>query len=161
MKRITVFCLILTAIMIFVSCGNASKNDFYGGELLDEERMSEIKSSFFTTEADETTETVEITEEIETTEEIKATETLEKNETESVSKIIAETKAQETEYNERKEDSTHSEIDGVETVFWTKNGEVWHLSRDCRYIKSSTVVSGSLEEAIEQGKSRACSSCGK
>ena len=52
-------------------------------------------------------------------------------------------------------------VDENGIVYWTKKGKVWHVSKDCRYIKNSEVESGTADNAIEAGKERACSSCGK
>lgn len=46
------------------------------------------------------------------------------------------------------------------TVYWVKSGEVWHISEKCRSLaRSKTVLSGSVDEAIAAGKSRACKIC--
>lgn len=60
------------------------------------------------------------------------------------------------------ESSTETNISNYETVYWTKSGTVWHLFKDCGHLKNSkTVISGSLEEAINEGKEKVCSSCNK
>ena len=47
---------------------------------------------------------------------------------------------------------------GAGTVYWTPNGEVYHLSSRCRTLsRSRTIYSGTVAES---GKSRACSVCG-
>ena len=46
------------------------------------------------------------------------------------------------------------------TVFWLESGSVYHRDSDCRYIKEKqNVQSGTVTEATEAGKTRACSSC--
>ena len=46
------------------------------------------------------------------------------------------------------------------TVYWTKGGGVYHLYKDCSYIKSSSeIISGSIEDALEEKKSGVCSRC--
>lgn len=46
-------------------------------------------------------------------------------------------------------------------VYWTKGGSVWHISRSCSALKNSTdILSGSEDEALAAGKSRACKKCG-
>ena len=59
------------------------------------------------------------------------------------------------------QDSTQPDDDEADgTVYWTKKGGVYHLYRDCSYIKSSSeVISGTAEEALEAGKSDVCSRC--
>ena len=44
-------------------------------------------------------------------------------------------------------------------VYWTPNGSVWHIDKDCITLKKSKVsLSGSIEES---GKSRGCKVCTK
>lgn len=48
------------------------------------------------------------------------------------------------------------------TVFWLKNGTVYHVSQTCYHIKEKQgVLAGTVDEALAAGKSRVCSSCGK
>ena len=66
----------------------------------------------------------------------------------------------ETESETESETETETKI--METVYWTKGGEVWHLFKDCGYLKNSkSILSGSVEEAIENGKEKVCTSCSK
>lgn len=45
----------------------------------------------------------------------------------------------------------------TETVYWTPNGEVYHLYRSCPSLNHSTVIeSGRIEES---GKPRVCHNC--
>lgn len=47
------------------------------------------------------------------------------------------------------------------TVYWTKGGSVWHVSRGCSALKNSTdILSGTEDEALAAGKSRVCKKCG-
>ena len=139
MKKIALLCCALIIAFSFASCASVSENEFYGGELLDDSKMSEIKSSVFATE----------------TAEDKSTSNPTKTEKNS------ETKIHESEYNENTEEISDGTAANADVVFWTKSGEVWHLSEDCRHLKKSTsIISGTLDEAIDQGKKRACSSCG-
>ena len=128
--------IVLTFALMLVFCSCADKMEFYGGELLDSEKLSEIASSVF------------------------ATETAEKLLSEKETEDLTETREQDAEYNE---DTTyiHENSEDDQTVFWTKGGKVWHLSKNCGYIKNSEVESGSLSDAVESKKERVCSSCGK
>ncbi len=50
----------------------------------------------------------------------------------------------------------------TETVYWVKNGEVWHISEKCPSLsRSKTILSGTAAEAIENGKTRVCKRCGQ
>ena len=45
--------------------------------------------------------------------------------------------------------------------YWLKNGQVYHITRDCTYIKGKeNVLSGMVEDATQAGKARVCSACG-
>lgn len=52
-------------------------------------------------------------------------------------------------------------VSGENTVFWTDGGSVWHVTENCSALaKSKTVLSGSREEAMADGKTRVCKRCG-
>lgn len=45
-------------------------------------------------------------------------------------------------------------------AYWTPFGEVYHFNPDCQYIKNSaTIYSGTLQDAINSHRDRACSGC--
>lgn len=45
-------------------------------------------------------------------------------------------------------------------AYWTPFGEVYHFNPDCQYIKNSgTIYSGTISDALEAGRNRACSGC--
>ena len=45
-------------------------------------------------------------------------------------------------------------------AYWTPFGEVYHFNPDCQYIKNSgTIYSGTMSDALEAGRNRACSGC--
>lgn len=45
-------------------------------------------------------------------------------------------------------------------AYWTPFGEVYHFNPDCQYVKNSgTIYSGTVSDAIEAGRTRACSGC--
>lgn len=48
------------------------------------------------------------------------------------------------------------------TVFYAKNGKVYHSHEDCGYLKNSKeVLNGKVKDAFEAEKSRLCKSCAK
>ena len=58
---------------------------------------------------------------------------------------------------------TETNESGNVVVFWLEGGSVWHLSRSCSTVKkadSSKVKSGSVQDALNDGKERACKICG-
>lgn len=45
-------------------------------------------------------------------------------------------------------------------VFWTPSGSIWHASYECSYLSNSKeIYHGTVEEAMLDGKERACSRC--
>ncbi len=47
------------------------------------------------------------------------------------------------------------------TVYWVANGEVWHVSEKCPSLsRSKKILSGSVEDALLNGKARVCKRCG-
>lgn len=158
MKRTIALLFVAFFILSSVSCSMVHGNHetFNGGEILDDEKMSEIRSQIYSTFE---TETVK--------DEATQTDKTETNEEET------ETNEDETD-NSSSETETESDISSSDTVmpeetetsmkadvYWIESGEVWHIKRDCRYLKNKTVVSGSVEDAVAAGKIRACSACGK
>lgn len=61
------------------------------------------------------------------------------------------------------EESSAVEDEIIENpCYWTPNGKTWHTDRDCHYIKNSKdVISGSVEQAKNEGKTSLCSACAK
>ena len=56
---------------------------------------------------------------------------------------------------------TTTAINQEQTVYWVKNGEVWHISINCPSLaRSKNILSGSLDDAMAAGKERACKRCG-
>ena len=148
---------------------SSNEGSFYGGEPLDSEKLSEIRSSVFASDSEETTkaESVITEKENETdtagetegdveSETEKVTETEVK--TESPTEIVTEEITSEEAITTETEDPSN---EASEIVFWTEKGGVWHTSANCRYIKNSEVISGTVNEAIESGKERLCSVCEK
>ena len=49
----------------------------------------------------------------------------------------------------------------TQSCYYTPNGSVWHLDATCHYlVKSKNVITATVREAIEQGKTKPCSHCG-
>lgn len=169
-KRIVLAIIAVLVILLLTSCAN-DENKFEGGELLDEEKLSEIRSSVFAEDG------VELSTEIENTEinsfdtqaeglEISENTTVE---TELESAIDTERESAIDTYSDSLSESELSSDDETEyvseeseeEVYWTEKGSVWHISEDCRYIKNSNVICGTVVDAIEAGMERACSVCEK
>ena len=140
--------IIAVLVMTMITACTDSENRFDGGELLDEEKLSEIRSSvFYEEKAEISTETP-------------INETEFESETETESESETETEA-ETEASTERPIESELQTEDEETVYWTENGSVWHNSEGCRYIKNSNVICGTVDDAIEAGMERACSACGK
>lgn len=59
---------------------------------------------------------------------------------------------------------TETDESGSLIVYWLPGGSVWHASKDCSSVAKSDpakVVSGSIADAISEGKDRACQKCSK
>lgn len=60
------------------------------------------------------------------------------------------------------EDRTTNEITGDlnRTAYWTKSGKSYHFSKDCPSLsKSKSISSGTLQEALNVGKTDPCNNC--
>ena len=45
-------------------------------------------------------------------------------------------------------------------VYWSDGGSVYHYASDCRHLKDAkSIHAGSIREAQENGKEKACSAC--
>ena len=105
-------------------------NRFVGGELLDDDMMSEIKEEIFGSEI----------------------------ESSSDSDIEESSVNDDEDYETLDSEENNESYDGL--VYWTKSGSVWHTYEDCGSLKNSNnVFSGSVDEAIESGKNKLCSRC--
>ena len=130
--------LIIAALLLIITCSacdfDESKYHLSGGELLDEEKMSEIKNEVLSVITFETD-----------TEEV----------TDSKNDLTGDSDETVTD--------GQNNIDTDEiTVYWTKSGSVWHTSADCYHLRKSTeILSGTVTEAQEAGKLKLCSNCGK
>lgn len=125
-KHFVVIGLLILAVFA-TSCDifTPSNEVFKGGEILNAEKMSEIKAEIFGS-ADETTDSV-----IETT-------------------------------SNDSSKSENSEVEQPSEVYWTSGGSVWHLYEDCGHLKrGKDIISGTVQEAIDAGKEKVCSSCDK
>ena len=59
------------------------------------------------------------------------------------------------------ETSPTREIPSTGTVYWVKNGEVWHIKESCSSLsRSKNIQSGTVSDAIAAGKGRVCKRCG-
>ena len=184
MKRILRFTVVMLLFTILL-CACSNRSGVYGGEPLDEEKLSEIKSSIFTekesdrinestvAEKDEIKTEKEIDDDIETTAanldedaSANATEALtteeESEETTVDTDAFDETEGEKaTESKSVTEHESATESSEIGIVYWTKNGTVWHNRKECGHIKNSEAISGTVDEAKEAGKTRLCSSCAK
>ena len=147
--------------MILSSCNfDNSINNFKGGELLNNELISQIKEEILSDEQD--TSMSESEEKHEST-------TVEHNEqTQDISVPDEEDTDEQAEASSNSENQTELTGDtdnNLETdcVYWLEKGSVWHLYKDCRYIKNSKkeIMSGSIEDAKKSGAENVCKTCDK
>lgn len=157
MRRYYAVIIVIIITLLFCSCDfDESENSFRGGELLDNDRMSEIKDKFVTEKPDEEKSEAE------------ATDVTTEKHTEKQTEKQTETVVVESYTQSAPEQSTESESETLfsdeqsNIVYWTKSGSVWHVTDQCHHLKKSkNIQSGSVEEAMESGKEKVCSSCGK
>jgi len=135
-------------------------------EITEDENESE-NSDEITTEENESENSHEITtEENESENSHEKTESSESQDNTESSKINEESSTKHdqeessTKHDQEESSTKHDHEESDTPVYWTENGGVYHLFRDCSYIKSSAeVISGTVEEANDAGKSDACSRC--
>ena len=135
--------MILLLTLSLASCAfDESENNYRGGELIDDEKMSEIKNELLGAENDAS------------------------NDPDAPSNPDADKDSggtqRDTEGTERNEtERSDFEVDTATIVYWTDSGSVWHISRDCYHIKNKEVASGTVSEAEAAGHKSGCKTCNK
>jgi len=178
-------CIALALVLIVLpSCSMfwSSNPTYSGGQMLDDELMSSMRdevlgekteisdqevSDEITEDENESENSHEITtEENESENSHEKTESSESQDNTESSKINEESSTKHdqeessTKHDQEESSTKHDHEESDTPVYWTENGGVYHLFRDCSYIKSSAeVISGTVEEANDAGKSDACSRC--
>jgi hypothetical protein len=151
----------LTALLIFGLCAcefDESAGNLQGGDLLNSERISEIKNEVLKTEETTSEADNEETSHVESSPTEETSESEEKSDTENES----DSKNDSGSSLSDKDSETESEVKIGDTVYWTESGSVWHLYRDCGHLKNSqNVLFGTVNEAEEAGKEHVCSTCNK
>ncbi len=151
MKRFTKILLVTCLFAICVlqcSCSLFLYDNarFSGGEALDDRLVAEIKNELFDSDTHSEKPSVE-----------KDSDLKNDGNTENTDDGSTETSA-----SVGKENSSETEISQQNVVYWTKSGSVWHSYIDCGHIKNSNnILSGTVEEAVNEGKSHLCKNCDK
>ncbi len=127
--------IIMILILTLCSCDfDESNKNLSGGILLDDEMLSEIQNEILSGETFND-------------------DTYEKDDSES---------SVQSEDNADEEDESNERNENADVVYWTKSGYTWHISINCSYLKKSdNILSGSVEDAVEAGKTKVCSRCNK
>ncbi len=88
---------------------------------------------------------------------------LTKDELSSLADVFpAQTDAPETEIQTETQPAPKYTDREANTVYWTKNGSVYHKYRDCYHLRDSeSIQSGTVLTAQMNGKERVCSECGE
>lgn len=163
-KKIKFICLVLIIITVtsLVSCSlfEPKHNAFYGGQIIDKEMMESLKADVLSTESEE-----EENSSAEGPVYVRPGGTTKPASPETENRETAP-EVQETENQESFDESSHPSTTEPEfsdsTVFWTESGGVWHLFNNCSHLKRSKMIYyGTVEEAIEAGKEKVCSTCAK
>ena len=143
--------LVIVSLLLMTSCNYFYSGRFDGGELLDDELIESIRTELFSTDKTYYDKIENSVAETESSESETSANIDETNLTENYN-------SSDTEENSEAAESTYDNS----TVYWTEKGSVWHLYKDCGYLsKSKEIKSGSVENAVEAGKDKLCSSCGK
>lgn len=122
--------------LCFASCSlfTPERSSFYGGKILDNEAMDELRKEFDESSSNN-------------------------DQIESGSTIGTQILTESVQNNENTQAESEN-TEKSETVFWSKSGSVWHLYSDCGYLKNSNeIFSGTVSEAISNGAKKVCSSC--
>ena len=181
---IKIFAIVILMSLSFTSCSYFAADipRFGGGELLDKEMISSIKSEIFSGSDTSESETNKSGNESQVIIDVRETEAEEESETSSKAEPTTEDRSEITDepqssYDTEEED-TVLDTAGIEsifetsseatetgdriTVYWSKGGSAWHLSTKCHYIaESDTVYAGYVEDAKAAKKSKLCSYCEK
>ena len=143
----------VTSCRLFVPKNNA----FYGGQVLDDNMMESIKENVLNTESGDNTEALGNGPVFVRPGEIESPVTDNEPSVEETASEMQEASAEESDTCEY----TDLEFD-ESTVFWTEGGGVWHLFNNCGHLKrSKKIYYGTVEEAVEAGKEKVCSTCAK
>ena len=146
----TIPCVLL---LLFNSCSYFNGDDrVLGGQKLDDELMSEIRAEIFSTSSESVIYEESVPYESESA-------SLESEEDEVfVTEDEMNTDVQNSTSDTFEKES--AELSESQTVYWSKNGEVWHIYDTCRYLKNANeIYSGSIEDAIIANKTKQCSVC--
>ncbi len=159
MKYIKILSIALALAALMTSCAYPSGSNIHGGDMLDSELMSEIKSQVFSSAETEESQSTE-TDETEATTLVNTNQETESNITSATEQIDRTEDKSNTEAVSSKAETEESDTE--DAVYWLEGGSVWHLSESCYHIKDAEkIYSGSVEEAKGNNKTKLCSNCEK
>ena len=126
-NKLKYFSITIALLILLTSCSIFTPDNqvFYGGEILNDSKISEIKAEILNNE---------------------------------------DNKSEGSSSDSENNTPGSEEQDGAEysTVYWTSGGSVWHLSEDCGHLKrGKVIISGTVQDAMDAGKEKVCSTCGK
>ena len=142
-SKFAVFASIGVLLCGFCSCSllTYDKTEVRGGIPLNDELMAVIKGNILSEASpDDTTD--------------------EKSEPSDSESVYVTDEAESDDTDDTASASGNQNADNI--CYWSESGSVWHTYRDCHHIKNSkNILSGTVKEALEDGKSHVCSSCAK
>ena len=154
-KRIGLGLIIFALAMLWCACTYSGEDELGGIRVTPEvlESVSAALASGSQTESNEDSAYV--------TTEMGIAESKETGPAVSETKISAESVSATVEIMQTEEITSATFADAeVTVVYWTENGTVYHLRKDCSSLRRSThILQGSIEEAIVAKKERVCKSC--
>ena len=147
LASVSLLCL-LSLLLCSCSVTLSDQGTFYGGEMLDDERLAEIRQNVLGEgEEDSSKSASEIT-------------PTEYPETDKTAESESNASSQKENISREKDSEENASANSGSLLYWTEGGEVWHISKDCRYLKNKEVLSGNQDDALSAGKKRLCSACG-
>ena len=168
-RTIATLSVTLIILLSLTSCSFFSSEviRFGGGTLLDKEMIESIKQNVLsetsTAEDEDSRQIIDVRTDVTDEETNVDTEA----ESEGDKAGSSETNVEETGTSPDKSESALDNSDPTETVnneetvYWTEGGSVWHLSVNCHHLKSTTIYSGYIKDAIDAKKTKLCSYCEK
>ncbi len=143
LKITSVLCLIVLVIVL-ASCEefDESGDIIKGGILLDDAKISEIKSEILSIESYTGPETDD-------------------GQNDVLSDEKDNTIEEEWDGEQNLDTENEEQAPKDKMVYWLDNSEKWHLFSDCYHIKNKEYRSGTIEEAKNAGAEEVCKTCKK
>lgn len=154
-KRIGVWLIIFALTMLLCACTDSAEDE-PGGIRVTPEVLESVSAALASASQTESNDTSAVT-----TTEMELPESSEADPAASETKNSAESMPATAETMQTVESTPVASSDEVvSVVYWTENGTVYHLKKDCSSLRHSTyILQGSIAEALAAKKERVCKTC--